>query len=194
MGSNLKKYLYALIGFIIIAGGIAGYYFLYYVKTPEYTIKIIKDAYSAHDVYKIHRHIDIDNILNKYLDEAMISVPELQNNPFAEALVPAFKQIAISMAKEKVDQAIIGDLPTTESEETGSKPSNDLQTAVKKSKVESISSEKIDNNNAEIYLIVKDDNNKEHKITLKAGKLDDGTWRIYEVPGMYKLVQEINAD
>ena len=80
---NTPKWLLGIIGIVVLTVAVTGYYFLYYIKTPEYTVKIIKDAYTSHDVDKVHKHVDIDNIFNSYIDQALIDSPEMKNNPLA---------------------------------------------------------------------------------------------------------------
>ena len=63
---NAPKWLLGIIGIVVLTAAVTGYYFLYYIKTPEYTVKIIKDAYTSHDVDKVHKHVDIDNICLLY--------------------------------------------------------------------------------------------------------------------------------
>lgn len=193
---KLSKWIYALLAVLIIAAGSAAYYFLYYIKTPEYTLKIIADGYKAHDVYKVHKHIDIDRILNSYLDETIKNELPEKDNPFVQALLPALKQVAISLAKDNIDKDIMGLEPTIPTaEKTGDKPAKDLRNAFDSSAVKSASSKKIDDTTVEIQMVVTNKRTKEDiNIPLRAKRLDDGTWRIYEIPGMYQLVKKLNTE
>lgn len=193
---NTPKWLLGIIGIVALTAAVTGYYFLYYIKTPEYTVKIIKDAYTSHDVDKVHKHVDIDNIFNSYIDQALIDSPEMKNNPLAMALLPIAKNIALSAIKESIDKDIRGDSVPSDStkENESSVQAGAIKNTTQHQSIKSISSKKIDSNKAEIYLdLLNDSTQKENRLILKANKLDDGTWKIYEAPNLYEIVKASEA-
>ena len=193
---NTPKRLLGIIGIVVLTAAVTGYYFLYYIKTPEYTVKIIKDAYTSHDVDKVHKHVDIDNIFNSYIDQALIDSPEMKNNPLAMALLPIAKNIALSAIKESIDKDIRGDSVPSDSikENESSVQAGAIKNTTQHQSIKSISSKKIDSNKAEIYLdLVNESTQKENRLILKANKLDDGTWKIYEAPNLYEIVKASEA-
>lgn len=49
----------------IIVGAVLGWYFLYYTKTPQYAVKLIRKSVNEHDVVAFQTYTDLDSVLSK---------------------------------------------------------------------------------------------------------------------------------
>ena len=66
------------LGLIILILCAIAYYFLYFIKTPAYSIKIIQESIQKHDVATFEKHVDLDTL---YIKDLMILLLLKQNYP-----------------------------------------------------------------------------------------------------------------
>ena len=60
-----------IIGALIIVLCSLTYYFFYWIKTPQYSLNLIRDAVKTHNTEKFERHVDLDTLLNKGYDDVI---------------------------------------------------------------------------------------------------------------------------
>ena len=62
-----------LTAFILVLVAAAGgvWYFSYYVKTPDYSVRMIQEAIVKHDTVKFQKYVDLDHLLNTSCDALM---------------------------------------------------------------------------------------------------------------------------
>ena len=76
--NNNRKKMLALISVLIIVLAGLGWYFLYFIKTPVYSLNIVREAIAKHDVNKFNKHVDVDNILaNSICSSTVIVFPSI---------------------------------------------------------------------------------------------------------------------
>lgn len=104
-----KKKLYALIAVLVVVCGGMAWYFMYYTKTPTYSLNLIRESFQTHDVQTFRQHVDLDRALSRlvddYMDVEMKDSPELKDNPFkglAEGFVTMMKPTVVTSLKDRV--------------------------------------------------------------------------------------------
>ena len=60
-----------IIGALIVVLGALAFYFFYWIKTPQYSLNLIRDAVKSHNTEAFERHVDLDSLLNKGYDDAV---------------------------------------------------------------------------------------------------------------------------
>ena len=85
--STNNKKIYKIIGLIlllILAG--CAFYFFYWVKTPQYSLKLIQESVKSHDVVSFEKHVDTEALCTQALDAFLTqSMSETdKNNPFVQ--------------------------------------------------------------------------------------------------------------
>ncbi len=186
--STRRKTIIGIAGIVILS--ILGmlFYSFYYVKTPEYTLKIIEKSYKTHNVEEFHKHVDVDSVISLYIDDAIAKDAELKNNPFAMLFIPLIKSQVIPIVKENLNKAIRGDEVSSNSLNMTFQPINQIEHLKDKVTVTSISASTKDNIATITAKLAEKETGKEYDVNMKASKLDDGTWKIYEVTNMYDVL------
>ena len=121
--SNNRLYIIAGIVALVIVGIV--FYFLYWVKTPAYSLNLIREAVEKHDLVKFERHVDTEALYNRAFDEVVqksLSESGYENNQLALGIVGLMKKTVID---ELVGQ-------TKKYVETGNFEVGDPNNAVKK--------------------------------------------------------------
>lgn len=175
----------ALIGAIVVALAVLGWYFLYWVKTPTYSLGIIKTAVEKHDLDTFHKHVDTDTLIGGAFDDAAsyFLTKEGMNNPFAMGFVNAMKPGVVAEFKTEIDNRIRGDA-TEASANKKQNPADEFtnKTGLKQASFVKIDKTETNGNSASVYVIIRDEQ-VEKDFTLQVGmsKLEDGTWKVTRV-------------
>lgn len=198
MTDNQKK---IGIGTVVAVLCALAFYFLYWVKTPAYSLNIIKESVEKHDVATFEKHVDMDTLYTKFFDDALIAQGEitgenLMANPFAAGLIQMMKQPAVSYLKSETLKAVKGE--ETKKDATGDKKAQQAENFANKytqkfdSKVNSIkdiSTLTKDGDTATVLMKIHDARvDKDFDVKMKMTKLDDGTWKLKEVSNTSELL------
>ena len=87
-----------IVGVIVVAViAIVAFYFGYWVKTPRYSLGLIKEAVATHDLVKFEKHVDIQNLSSRAVDDLVASSMSEEdiNNPFVMGMVTLVKNVAV---------------------------------------------------------------------------------------------------
>lgn len=76
--------------FILVAVAAAVWYFSYYVKTPDYSVKMIQESIAKHDTVKFQKYVDLDHLLSVSCDALMQGLID------SERPMPAEAKVAVS--------------------------------------------------------------------------------------------------
>ena len=79
--SKKKIIIAALVAIVAIA---LGWYFLYFTKTPVYSLNLAREAVEKHDVNAFKKHVDVDSIIGSGYDDVVamqLEDPEIKDNP-----------------------------------------------------------------------------------------------------------------
>ena len=215
ISKNCKKLSKKTIALISILGLIIlglGWYFLYFIKTPVYSLNIVREAVAQHDVNKFNKHVDIDSILNKGFDDAVIAMvdsdkkTDVNTKTFAKGLAQMFKAPVIGMAKEAINRYVEnGKWQEDADKETDNNSSKTPIKAVgvnpdgfadkiglKESKIKDIAYTKTDGDIAIVGIKIFDEKiNKDFIAEIKMKKLNDGTWQIIEFANLKEYITTI---
>ena len=69
MSSNQKK---ICVGLIITILAIVGFYFFYWIKTPVYSINLIREAVKHRNIEAFERHVDLNSVYSKAVDDFFV--------------------------------------------------------------------------------------------------------------------------
>lgn len=150
-----KKFIAIFIALVIIIAGAYGYYHFVFTRTPEYSVNIIRTAVKNHDAETFNKHVDIDSIVNDWIDKEVEKDASVKNDPLASALVPVTKNILAGSIKNAVTAAVAD--TQANSSKTGAATSSPIDnvTADKGDlSLKDVSSVKNADDTAEITLVV----------------------------------------
>lgn len=102
--SKKKSIIAVLIAVIAI---VLGWYFLYFTKTPVYSLNLARESVEKHDIVTFKKHVDVESIVGSGYDdfvEVQMNDPLIKDNPFkgfAEAMLRGLKpQIVPALSQE----------------------------------------------------------------------------------------------
>ena len=49
----------------VLAGAVSGWYFLYYTRTPQYAVKLIRESVNKHDIVTFQDHTDLTRVVER---------------------------------------------------------------------------------------------------------------------------------
>ncbi len=52
----------------VLIGAVSGWYFLYYTRTPQYAVKLIRESVNKHDIVTFQDHTDLTRVVEKGYD------------------------------------------------------------------------------------------------------------------------------
>lgn len=60
----------------VLIGAVSGWYFLYYIRTPQYAVKQIREAVNKHDIVTFQDHTDLTKVVEKGYDSLLAAQGE----------------------------------------------------------------------------------------------------------------------
>ena len=201
-----------IIGALIVVLCALAYYFFYWIKTPQYSLNLIRDAVKTHNTEKFERHVDLDTLLNKGYDDVIAYYMKTEGKDLG-----GFQAIAVGAAqlvkpsvtaalKADILKSVSGDKEIGNDKSSGSLNKNQNNQQNQQNQLNN-AVDKIANNNTEvkdISVIAKEadvstvaitlfnkDLNKNFDLKLKMNKLENGEWRIKEITNLIELLEHI---
>ena len=116
MNNKFKKIVAVLAALAILT---SGWYFFYWLKTPQHSIALIADAVRQHDLKTFEKHVDMDNLYSKAYDDvvAVTFGSDKDANPIIVAIVKGIKGLAVPLLTSETRSYIIhGDKPEGDAE------------------------------------------------------------------------------
>ena len=185
--SKKKSIIAILIAVIAI---VLGWYFLYFTKTPVYSLNLARESVEKHDVVTFKKHVDVESIVGSGYDdfvEVQMNDPLIKDNPFkgfAEAMLRGLKPQIVPALSQEIYNGI-EKKPEDSNQNTKTKEAtNEVKekTGVKDLEFKSIGSATIDGESAIVPIIFNSkDLNQEVIFNLGMKKLEDGTWQAIKV-------------
>lgn len=181
------------IGAVITVLLLLGFYFLYWIKTPVYSLNLVREAIQKHDVQTFEKHVDLDSVYNKVFDDTLLAQEKITgenitSNPFAFAILQAMKPGIVSIIKNET----LSEIQNQEQTPAENKSKNSMQAKLatdlkaksnfKNVEVKDVST--IDKNGDTAIVAIKLYNKKTDKdfdLKLKMTKLEDGSWKVKEI-------------
>jgi hypothetical protein len=171
------------------------FYFFYWIRTPIYSINIIRTSVKQHDVATFEKHVDLDQLVSQTFDsflEAQIELDPKINPQLVKGLAIFGKPIATNALKGYILNQIGTSKPEMKTTESSGKK-NKGQTVddfSKKSGIDSLDfkgfgSTKTDGDMALVEIkFFEKELKKDFTLVLKMVKLEDGTWKLIEVENL----------
>ncbi len=210
-----KKKIIAIV--VLLIAAVAGWYFMYFTKTPVYSLNEARVAVEKHDVATFKKHVDLDSIFGSAYDDLIaveLEKPEVKENPFA-----GFAQVILKGMKSQIVGAMsnacydkIGEAPQANSaaQDTQSAKADESMALVKGQQLEesmnvsdlkfkSVQEADINGDVALVPVVFESDNPDRGEVifTVEMHRLDDKTWqavRISDFKEYLELQEALKAD
>ena len=219
MSGVFKKIFTGLLILLVLC---AAFFFLYVVKTPHYSLYQIHKAVQTHDTVLFERHVDLDTIYSKGLNDLISSGFKGKKNIgvdlFAAGVIKAMKPMVVSAMKdatldsvrrEKKDKQVQASNNSGQSAQTEKeslkKQKNKIENSipllqklkklldVSNLKIKDGSVGKVENNVAGVSVILHDEElNKDFTVNLRMEKQAGDVWQIKEITNFADVLTEMN--
>ena len=185
--SKKKLFIAALVAVVAI---ILGWYFLYFTKTPVYSLNLAREAVEKHDVNAFKKHVDMDSIIGSSYDDVVamqLEDPEIKNSPFrdlAEVMFQGLKPKIVPILSNEIYSAIAKQPENSEQNAREKQAADEMKekTGVKDLEFKSIGSATVDGNSAVVPVTFNSKElNQDVTFNLAMKKLDDGTWQAVKI-------------
>ena len=204
-----KKLIALVVAVVLIACGVGGY--MYYKRTPAYSLQLIQDSVKEHNWEKFSRHVDTKSLADSAFDDIIeISLAEDQTMDaqtkalaanFAKLLKPTLTSLIESSVKEYVETGEFKDLDDKKDGSKKSKrkkenPAENLlkETNAEKLKFTGIKSTEKDDTGAVVAMGLHDESlNADYELKIRMIQLEDGTWKMNKIENLkdfYNATQE----
>ncbi|MBR1590307.1 MAG: zinc-ribbon domain-containing protein [Acidaminococcaceae bacterium] len=60
-----------ILSLLVVIIGSLSFYFLYWVKTPQYSLNLIREAVKTHNTTAFEKHVDLDNLIGKGFEDSV---------------------------------------------------------------------------------------------------------------------------
>ena len=196
----------AVVAFVLIVGGIAGY--MYYKRTPTYTFNLIKTSVEKHDWDTFSKHVDTKNVISTSFDAFVESAMESEDDVdedmkgmvsgFAKLLKPSI----VEAMNDEVEQWVKTGEKKSSEKKTGSKDEQNAQSAANnmtkeagfdKSSFKGVAYTKDDGDFSLVGITIEDSQLKrDFTLELRMRQLDDGTWQILEISNLKDYLLDLD--
>lgn len=185
--SKKKLFIAALVAVVAI---VLGWYFLYFTKTPVYSLNLAREAVEKHDVNAFKKHVDMDSIIGSGYDDVVamqLEDPEIKNSPFkdlAEVMFQGLKPKIVPILSNEIYNAIAKQPERSEQNAREKQAADEMKekTGVKDLEFKSIGSATVDGNSAVVPVTFNSKElNQDVTFNLAMKKLDDGTWQAVKI-------------
>ena len=193
---------------LLIIGGLAGY-FLWYTKTPEYSVYQIKKAVDKHDWSLFSRHVDTKNVIGKAFDDVVaVALEDNEMDESVKGLASGFAMLVRPMLVENLTDQVKTWV------ETGSfGDEEDKKKEAPKDKSDGLKADKIsrdvdfdhwdykgianvdkgDDTTMVGVQLHNDSLNKDFVLQVELKKTEDGYWRVREVKNLRDFLREAKS-
>ena len=193
--SKKKLFIAALVAVVAI---VLGWYFLYFTKTPVYSLNLAREAVEKHDVNAFKKHVDMDSIIGSGYDDVVsmqLEDPEIKNSPFkdlAEVMFQGLKPKIVPILSNEIYNAIAKQPESSEQNAREKQAADEMKekTGVKDLEFKSIGSATVDGNSAVVPVTFNSKElNQDITFNLAMKKLDDGTWQAVKINNFKEFLE-----
>lgn len=196
MSNNQRNIAIGLV--IVVLCGLA-FYFFYWVKTPVYSLNLIRESIQKHDVVQFKKHVDMDTLYSKAIEDTLVAVDKIEgtdimSNPFASSIVQILKEPAVEVLKDETIKYVEGDEESRPVEEAD-RFAEELKEKADTENVELKEVSVIEEKGNRAYVAIKLYNtqlDKNFTLKVKMNKLVDGYWRIKEITNLVDFLIEVD--
>lgn len=204
---SAKKRLISL-GVVLLLLAIAGswWYSAYYVRTPEYAIKMLQEAFETHDKEKLYKYVDMDHFLDVSTDALLEGL--------VEATIPAvgdtkdavssfslmFKEPVKMSFRQAIDNYVLyGQWRSQSASKEGAGPI-DADMIVERAGISAISFQKMESMavdadqgvavaKLEVY---QEDAKISYILNVELIKSEDDYWQVYEISNLKDFIEKVH--
>lgn len=183
-----KKTIIAIL--IAVIAMVVGWYFLYFTKTPVYSLNLARESVEKHDVVTFKKHVDVESIIGSGYDDfvdVQMNDPLIKDNPFkgfAEVMLKGLKSQIVPVLTQEIYNGVEKKSEDTNQNAKSKEAASEVKekTGVKDLEFKSIGSATIDGNSAIVPIVFSSKElNQDVTFDLLMKKLEDGTWQAIKV-------------
>ena len=188
----MKKIILIISVFILIIILMTCGWFLYYTKTPTYSLGIIKTAIEQHDLETFKEHVDIDTLLNSAIDD-LIANDDIGKNALANGFIKTLKPSLIDEFKKEIYASVEDtDIKNQKSSNADNDEIVKNSPLLKKKSFIGIGNTSKNGKVATVELIVNDDAvGGEFTFLINMREKKDGTWQVIKVSNLIEYIKKI---
>ena len=205
-----KKWIALVVVVALIIGGIGGY--MYYKRTPAYSLKLIEESVKEHNWEKFNRHVDVKEIADSAFDDLVAASMSEDTSvdsgmkTLAAGFIQMFKPMVVNALQDGIKEFVeTGTRTGSKDDKQNKEQAKDDQgnqaadnllknTRAAETKFTGIKSTETEGSIATVTLGLHDEKlSADYEIKLRMNQLDDGTWRLAKISNLkefYKSVQE----
>ena len=195
-----KKKLLA--GVLLVLLALLGGWYYYWTKTPTYSLKLIQESVQQHDIEKFKKHVDLDSLSSRLVDDIVGDAVTGEKNAFAAGILQLVKPAVVGIIKEKVIYYVEnGDKqksePPADGKKTAEKASVQIDNTVdQKLKFSNLEYKKVaftekDGKTATVGIELFDKElQQSFTLQLKMRELADGTWQLMDIANFKDFLKE----
>lgn len=196
-----KKLLLGISGIVIVVICAVLFYFLYWVKTPDYSLGLVKTAVEKHDLQTFEQHVDLKAVYGRGIDELLKSEmgdSDAGDNTLFAGMITLFKE---NMVKEMVS----GTEKYVETGEFEKAEKNKSETDNAKQETQGLR-ERVNTPNLKYDGVTNTEKNgkiavvtiavldtqldQKFNVNIKMRELDNGEWQVVEISDLVDFVDE----
>ena len=191
----MKNSVKVLIGCVVLVACGLGYYFLYFVKTPLYSMKLIADAVQKKDIILFEQHVDINSIIDRGYDKIIVFMMKQQkeveaDNPYALGFAQLMKPVVVSKFVTEAKTAIQDEFnKTANSVEKQSDESKEKKNSFARG-IRDIKEEVRHDSDAIVSFVTTAQNGDDVVFRCRMEKLPSGKWKVIEVMNLDELFKK----
>ena len=183
-----KKTIIAIL--IAVIAMVVGWYFLYFTKTPVYSLNLARASVEKHDVVTFKKHVDVESIIGAGYDDfvdVQMNDPLIKDNPFkgfAEVMLKGLKSQIVPVLTQEIYNGVEKKSEDSNQNAKSKEAASEVKekTGVKDLEFKSIGSATIDGNSAIVPIVFSSKElNQDVTFDLLMKKLEDGTWQAIKV-------------
>ena len=199
LNGNNKRKIYYLIGIVIAVLVAVIFYFCYWIKTPTYSLNLIRTAVEKHDSVKFEEHVDLNQLYGRAVDDLISANGADASNPLVAGMMQMFKQVAVPALSDATKRYVeTGNFEKKEVPKNNQKiDPNEVADSMKdKTGVDTIEFKGVGNTKKDGKIAVVDIKvydkqvKKDFIIQVKMRELDNGSWKVVEISNLKEYVQE----
>lgn len=204
---SMKKRLISL-GIVLLLMVIAGgwWYSAHYVKTPEYTIKVLQEAFEKHDKELLYQYVDMEHFLDVSSDAMLEGL--------VEATIPAvgdtkdavsgfslmFKDPVRMSLKQAIDNYVLyGQWSSGNANKAGASPI-DADMIVERAGISGISFQSMDSMAVDSEQgvavakleIFQEEAKLSYVLNVELTRKEDGSWQVYEISNLKEFIATVH--
>jgi len=187
----MKKVILIISAFILLIILMTGGWFLYYTKTPTYSLGIIKTAIEQHDLETFKEHVDIDTLLNNAIDDLIANDDDIGKNALANGVIKTFKPNMIEEFKKEIYASVEDTSINQKTSKNTSEAVKDSPLLKKKTFIGFGNTSK-DGKVATVEIKVNDEAiGEEFTFLINMREKKDGTWQVIKVGNIVEYINKV---